>query len=95
MLFRLNIVIIVKKLANLNVVFFFNDRHNSFKRRSVPHIFIFNFLFEIGTQSTLEVNLLKILNVGNWLGNNMAIGTNLGGLNFACIIIALILTNIF
>lgn len=75
-LLGLNIVVFVKKLAYLNVVFLFDNRDDSFERRSVPAVLVLDIPLQLFTESTLELELVQVISLLTLegLASNLAVG---------------------
>lgn len=86
---------LIKELADLNIIFLLNYRDDLLEGRSVTRIFLIYVVSHVFAQSTLDVNVLQILDIRHILTRFLVVTHKMSALDFAWLINALILTNIF
>lgn len=86
---------LVEELADLDVVFFLDDRDYLLQGGGVTRVFVINMPRQVFAHGTLYVNVLEVLDIWDSLTQFLSIISKLCALDFAWLINALILTNIF
>jgi len=93
LLFR--ILGLVKELADLYIIFFLNYRDDLLEGRSMTRIFFIYVPSHMLAHSTLDVHVFQILDISHILTWIRIITHKMSAFDFAWLINALILTNIF
>lgn len=86
---------LIKELTDLYIIFFLNYRDDLLEGRSVTRIFFIYVTSQVFAHCTLDVHILQILDVSHILTGFWIFTLIMSALDFAWIINALILTNIF